>query len=193
MEHLSKEFWSNRYQSNQTGWDIGEISTPIKAYFDQVSNKEVKILIPGCGNGHEAEYLFEQGFINVHILDLAEEPLRQFQIRNPKFPKSHIHQEDFFGHTGEYDIIVEQTMFCAIDPVLRQKYADKVLDILKPKGKLIGVLFNREFESGPPYGGTKEEYLTYFEQQFGHIMIEECINSIQPRLNHEFFIKIIKD
>lgn len=193
MEHLSKEFWSNRYQSSRTGWDVGEISAPIKAYFDQVSNKEIKILIPGCGYGHEAEYLFDEGFKNVHILDFAEEPLLQFQIRNPRFPKEQIHQGNFFDHVGEYDIIVEQTMFCAIDPILRQNYADKVLEILKPKGKLIGVLFNREFESGPPYGGTKKEYLTYFEKQFGHVMIEDCLNSIHPRMNQEFFIKIIKD
>lgn len=193
MEHLSKEFWSNRYQNNQTGWDLGEISTPIKSYFDQLTNKDIQILIPGCGNGHEAEYLFNSGFKNVHIIDLAEEPLVQFKKRNSDFPITHIHHGDFFEHKGKYDVIVEQTMFCAINPSLRQKYADKILDLLNPQGKLIGVLFNKEFESGPPYGGSKNEYLSYFENKFGNIMIEECYNSIAPRSNSEFFIKIEKD
>lgn len=190
MEHLSKEFWSNRYQNNQTGWDLGEISTPIKTYFDQVTNKDIQILIPGCGNGHEAEYLYKSGFKNVHIIDLAIEPLNQFKARNRNFPIEHIHHGDFFDHENRYDIIVEQTMFCAIDPSLRQKYADKISELLNHQGKLIGLLFNKEFDSGPPYGGSKKEYLSYFEHKFGNILIEECHNSIAPRSNTEFFIKI---
>ena len=192
MEHLSKEFWSNCYQKDNTGWDIGEISTPIKTYFDQVTNKDLKILIPGCGNGYEAEYLVKSGFTNVNILDFAQEPLIQFQERNKDFPKTQIHQGDFFKHEGRYDLIVEQTLFCAIDPVLRSKYVDKVHELLKHQGKLVGVLFNRAFESGPPYGGTKDEYVRYFANQFGQVMIAECYNSIAPRKNSEFFIKMIK-
>jgi methyl halide transferase len=192
MEHLSKEFWSNCYQKDNTGWDIGEISTPIKAYFDQVATKNLKILIPGCGNGYEAEYLVKSGFTNVNILDFAQEPLIQFQKRNKDFPKAQIHQGDFFKHEGRYDLVVEQTLFCAVDPALRQQYADRVSQLLKPQGKLIGVLFNREFESGPPYGGTKGEYLSYFSNQFGKVVIAECYNSIAPRKNSEFFIKMIK-
>ncbi|HIP32727.1 MAG TPA: SAM-dependent methyltransferase, partial [Crocinitomicaceae bacterium] len=71
MEHLSQEFWSNRYKEESTGWDLGEISPPIKAYFYKVEDKGIKILIPGCGNGHEAEFLHNQGFSNVHVLDFA--------------------------------------------------------------------------------------------------------------------------
>ena len=145
-----------------------------------------------CGNGYEAAYLFKAGFTNVTILDFAQEPLTQFKARNKSFPKPQIHQGDFFKHTGRYDLVVEQTLFCAIAPDLRQKYADKVHELLKPQGKLIGVLFNREFESGPPYGGTKQEYLSYFANQFEQITIEDCYNSISPRKNSEFFIKMIK-
>jgi hypothetical protein len=44
---LSEAFWDNKYKSGETGWDIGYISTPLKKYFDQLTNKELKILIPG--------------------------------------------------------------------------------------------------------------------------------------------------
>ena len=83
-------------------------------------------------------------------------------------------------------------MFCAIAPALRQQYANKVHGLLKPNGKLIGVLFNREFESGPPYGGTKDEYSSCFDTLFEQVMIEKCYNSIEPRAGREFFIKMIK-
>jgi len=64
------KYWSKRYEENQTGWDIGYPSTPIKTYVDQLENKDLKILIPGAGNAYEAEYLWQQGFKNVHVLDI---------------------------------------------------------------------------------------------------------------------------
>jgi len=51
-------FWSSKYQEGQTGWDMGEVSPPIKAYIDQLTNKDLSILIPGAGNAYEAAYLF---------------------------------------------------------------------------------------------------------------------------------------
>ena len=60
-EHLSEEFWSQRYQEGKTGWDLGAASPPLVEYFDQLENKDLSILIPGCGNAHEAEYLHKNG------------------------------------------------------------------------------------------------------------------------------------
>ncbi|NRA10959.1 MAG: methyltransferase domain-containing protein [Crocinitomicaceae bacterium] len=191
MEHLSKNFWESRYEDQDTGWDLGEISPPIKAYFDQVEDKSLRILIPGCGNGHEAEYLFNLGFENVHAMDLAEEPLRNLMERVPTFPEDHIIFGDFFTFHGEFDIIVEQTLFCAIDPELRSAYASKCEDLLSDTGKIVGVMFNHDFTGGPPYGGTIEEYLTYFDQ-FTSVEMEECYNSIEPRKGRELFVKISK-
>ena len=48
MINLSEDFWDNRYKTKETGWDLGEVSAPLKANFDQLSNKELKILIPGA-------------------------------------------------------------------------------------------------------------------------------------------------
>ena len=65
-----EQYWSSRYAEERTGWDIGHPSTPLKEYIDQLQNKNLKILIPGAGNAYEAEYLFEQGFKNVYVLDI---------------------------------------------------------------------------------------------------------------------------
>ena len=192
MGHLSEEFWSERYKTDQTGWDLGTVSTPIKEYVDQLTNKDLKILIPGCGMGYEAEYLHEQGFTNVHIIDLSIEPLNAFKERVKDFPTEHIHKGDFFAHEGKYDLILEQTMFCAIDPALRSNYAEAVNKLLNPLGKLVGVLFDFPLESGPPYGGSKEEYLEHFQAHFDEVSIERCYNSIPPRADREFFIKLCK-
>lgn len=190
MSKLTAKYWSNRYQNSETGWDLGEISPPIKEYVDQLTNKNISILIPGCGSGFEGAYLYELGFKNVYLLDFASEPLENFKKNNPKFPYNQLINGDFFAHEGKYDLIIEQTLFCAIDPILRIKYAEKISQLLKPEGKLIGLLFNREFESGPPFGGNKEEYLRYFSTCFSEIYMDNCYNSIPPRQGSELFIQI---
>lgn len=192
MQNLSSEYWNERYKNSTTGWDLGQVSPPIKEYVDQLKEKSIKILIPGCGNAYEAEYLHQQGFTNIHLLDFANEPLFEFKKRVTDFPETHLHQDDFFKHQGEYDLIIEQTLFCAIDPSLRPEYVKTAKRLLAPNGKLVGLLFNREFEGGPPFGGSVEEYQSQFSKEFKFVKMEECYNSVAPRMGSELFIKVAK-
>ena len=68
---LDKTYWDNQYQANATGWDLGQVSPPIKTYINTIENKEAKILIPGCGNTYEAEYFLQLGFTNITVIDIA--------------------------------------------------------------------------------------------------------------------------
>lgn len=191
---LDETYWSGRYQNDETGWDIGTVSTPLKEYFDQLTIKNIAILIPGCGNSHEAEYLLQQGFSNVTLVDISAVLCKKLEERLAPY----LHKElkiicgDFFEHQGQYDLIIEQTFFCALDPSLRKSYADTIYHLLKTGGKLVGVLFNRQFEGGPPFGGSSNEYLSLFQDQFTIELMEECYNSITPRKDAELFVKLIK-
>lgn len=189
---LDQNFWNERYATNEIGWDLGSVSTPLKEYIDQLEDTSINILIPGAGNAYEAEYLIQKGFKNVSIVDFAAKPLQDFKDRNPNFPSERLLLEDFFELKGSFDLILEQTFFCAINPELRMNYAEKVHELLAKNGKLVGVLFNRTFESGPPFGGNKEEYVTYFEDKFDVKTMERCYNSILPRQGSELFIQLIK-
>tara|TARA_R110000868_G_scaffold203322_3_gene451123 strand:- start:290 stop:871 length:582 start_codon:yes stop_codon:yes gene_type:complete len=181
--------WQARYESGETGWDIGQVSTPLKEYFDQLSDKSIRILIPGCGNAYEAAYLHEQGFKNIFLLDIAPKPLEDFALRNPSFPKSHLIEENFFDHNEQYDLIVEQTFFCAISPKHRAAYAKKAHELLKPNGKLMGLLWSVPMnETIPPFGGNKEEYHKYFDPYFSYVHFDESFNSIKPRAGKELFL-----
>lgn len=186
-KNLDAQYWENRYENNQSGWDLGTASEPIVEYVNQLSNKDLSILIPGCGNAHEAEYLFKNGFTNVSVIDLAKAPLENLKKRVPDFPDSHLIQGDFFELNQQFDLIIEQTLFCAIDPALRKAYVQKTSQLLKPEGKFVGLLFNREFEAGPPFGGSKEEYLNYFLACFKKTEMEICHNSVLPRKGTELF------
>lgn len=190
---LDASYWEERWTQGQTGWDIGAPSMPLQAYIDQLENKELRILIPGCGNGWEGEYLHRKGFKNVFMADLSPTAFEHFLKRVPDFPKEHLLLQDFFALSGTYDLILEQTFFCAIPKHLRQQYAAKTHDLLNENGKLVGVLFDIDFgKNHPPFGGSKEEYVGYFESYFHIKCMETAHNSIKPRAGHELFINLAK-
>lgn len=193
IEKLDANYWQNRYQQSETGWDVGYPSTPLKEYFDQLKNKSLKILIPGCGNAYEAEYLYYQSFKNVYVIDIAPAAINNFKKRVPSFPVGQLILGDFFNHFDQYDLIIEQTFFCALDPKLRPTYAKKMHELLKPDGKLVGLLFDDHLNTDhPPFGGSKEEYIKYFEPYFNLTVFDTAYNSIQPRAERELFMILIK-
>lgn len=193
MEVIDKNYWEKRWENKETGWDTGAVTTPLKTYFDQLINKEIKILIPGCGNAYEAEYLFHSGFKNTCIIDIAPQALESFSKRMPDFPQENLICGDFFNHENKYDLIVEQTFFCALDPQLREDYIKKMHQLLKPAGKLVGLLFNIPLNTEhPPFGGDKETYQKQFAPFFHFKYFETCYNSIKPRENNELFILLEK-
>lgn len=184
---MDKKYWENRYQKQETGWDAGAITTPLKEYIDQLKNKELKILIPGAGNGYEFDYLVTNGFKNVTVIDIAEQPIINLKKRNPKFIENFI-QADFFDLSEKFDLIVEQTFFCALNPELRHDYVTKMHSILNENGKMAGLLFDFPLtEVGPPFGGSKEEYLSLFSDTFIIKKLEKAYNSIKPRKDKELF------
>ncbi|HKK76004.1 MAG TPA: hypothetical protein VJ953_13080 [Saprospiraceae bacterium] len=188
----TQAFWKARYQNGQTGWDIGHPSPPIKEYIDQLEDKSIRILIPGAGNGHEAAYLYEQGFTSVYILEIAAEPLRIFAEMHPSFPRDQLLYENFFEHQGQYDLILEQTFFCSFPPTPanREVYAKKMHELLLPGGKLVGLWFTFPLQTDqerPPYGGSISEYETYFKPWFDIKTLSEAYHSIKPRRGNEAF------
>jgi len=99
---------------------------------------------------------------------------------------------DFFKHQGEYDLILEQTFFCALPPTMREKYVLKMYLLLAKKGLLVGLSFNKKFESGPPFGGSLTEYQKLFKNHFTFLQLDLCLNSIKPRSNSELFVEFVK-
>jgi methyl halide transferase len=131
--NLDEQYWSNRYSNDTAVWDTGSITTPIKEYIDQLHNQSLNILIPGCGNSHEAEYLLQKGFHSITLIDISTLLCRQLvkKLAPYKAAGLQIICGDFFDHHGQYDLIVEQTFFCALDPSLRNAYAAKMQQLLR--------------------------------------------------------------
>ena len=93
-------------------------------------------------------------------------------------------------------MVIEQTFFCAISPVLRKNYVKKTHEILKENGCIIGLLFNKKFDNqGPSFGGFYKEYIELFSDLFIIEKLENSVRSVFIQENfgdNEFWIKMRK-
>ncbi len=186
---LDADFWNQRWLDGTTGWDIGYASPPITEFMAGYGDKNASILIPGCGNAYEAEYLANDGFSDITLLDIAPEAVRRLKDKFTLSKAVTVLCGNFFEHDGKYDLILEQTFFCAQVLERREEYVSKVHSLLNPGGVLAGVLFGVDFGGGgPPFGGDAAEYRKLFESYFDIEIMEPCYNSIKPRAGSELFI-----
>lgn len=193
MGFLDESYWDNRYKQHTDAWDLGEVSPPIQTYFENIHDKSLRILIPGGGNSYEAEYLFNAGFQNVYVLDISRTALQNIKCREPLFPENQLIHSDFFKLDMTFDIIIEQTFFCALNPDLRGQYVLKMNALLAPKGVLVGVLFKLPINRiEPPFGGNKQLYIKLFGPLFDVKIMDDCYNSVHSRKGNELFFKLLK-
>ncbi|MDM1294014.1 methyltransferase domain-containing protein [Sphingobacterium sp. N143] len=190
---LDAAYWDERYKNRQTGWDIGYASPPIINYAEASIPKHASILIPGCGNAHEAKALLALGFKHITLLDIAPTLVENVRQELGEHAPIQVICQDFFQHNQQYDYILEQTFFCALHPTLRQKYVQQMAALLHPNGILAGLLFNKEFtQQGPPFGGNKTIYQQLFHSDFNILQMIDCPNSIPPRQGNELFFALKK-
>lgn len=159
--------WDQAYQDNFTPWDKGLPAPPLVKWLEH-NNLSGRVLVPGCGVGHDVAHLVSRG-IDAHGLDIAPTAIAQAKKRYPQLAERFA-LGDLFAFTGRFDAIVEHTCLCALPPKWRTKYRDAVVSLLKPGGMLVGVFFiNPEMdpgETGPPFGISSEELATLFADHF---------------------------
>jgi len=193
MEQLDRYYWEYRWQSDNTGWDIGKPSPAIVSYMEQYPHKAARILIAGCGHAHEAAALAALGFTDITVLDIAETATEKIRHKYQHIKEIKVICEDFFTHNAHYDLLLEQTFFCAIPTEKRVDYVQQAANLLAPNGKLVGLLFNRNFDMpGPPFAGGIAEYSALFAPFFTFQTLAPCFNSIPARAGKELFINFNK-
>lgn len=149
------EFWRSRYREGNIPWDLGEPSAPVRELIERYFPNSAKVLIPGCGRGHEALYLAERGY-EVTAVDLVAEPLDYLRREAGKRKVDiEIRQTNIFelsqDFDGAFDIFLEQTCLCALDPGSRSDYEALAHRMLKSGGKFMGVFMEVPWEGGPPF------------------------------------------
>jgi SAM-dependent methyltransferase len=165
--------WQRRYEQNDTPWDKGQPAPALIRYLQQ-NPMAGRILVPGCGRGHEARALAQQDNCSVVGLDLS--PLAVADATRLATDAGmggsvNFVVGDFFQQPAEmkesFDWLVEHTCFCAIEPSLRADYVRSAAAALRPGGKLFGIFYlTPDVESGPPFAVTRDELTRLFELYF---------------------------
>ncbi len=189
---ITPEFWAARYVAKDTDWDRGAPSPGLVDYLATRPVPPGKVLVPGCGRGHDVRFLARNGF---HVTGLDVAPIAVHDARQlaaaESLPHARFEQQDFFNLTdplrGPYDGMFEHTFFCAIDPDLRDRYVAVAAAVIRPGGWLLGVFYNIQPESGPPFGTTRDELIERFSPSFD-LQYETVPRSYEGRTGKELLM-----
>ncbi len=161
--------WNERYRLGDTPWEKGR-AHPVLADAHSRYDLRGRILVPGCGSGHDVRAVAIGG-AEVIGLDLAPAAFQSAQSHPPVGHETYIVGDLFAPPAdwlGTFDWIVEHTCFCAIPPARRPDYARSVASLLKPGGYLLAIFFlNPDHDQdSPPYGCSLDELDHHFSPFF---------------------------
>ena len=163
------EFWNSRYEAGKMPWEFAGVPADLQAFLKLKAKGPAmvsrgRVLIPGCGSAHEMLAFVDAGF-DVVAIDFAPKAVeRAKKLAGPSFAR-HIILGDVFKHEftpGSFDYIYERTFICSLNPDRREAYRNRMFQLLKPGGYLIGYFYYQPpvVEKGPPFGfawGTADE------------------------------------
>jgi len=142
--------WEERYQNGDTPWDRG-CATPAVEEAMEFFAPASRILVPGCGLGHDA-LAFAQAGHEVEGWDLSSTAIERANDLHDH-PQLRFREMDFFENEeaeGSFDGIFEHTFLCAIGPENWERAIAKFAKLLRPRGQLFAILFTHLKEQDPP-------------------------------------------
>eukprot|EP01061_Rhynchopus_euleeides_P017456 TRINITY_DN29009_c0_g1_i1.p1 TRINITY_DN29009_c0_g1~~TRINITY_DN29009_c0_g1_i1.p1 ORF type:complete len:251 (+),score=104.53 TRINITY_DN29009_c0_g1_i1:59-754(+) len=150
-EHLSLEYWNQRWQDGSTGWRNAENEPEGPPFADNVSFAEgaleQKVLcegksafVPLCGDSNVVLYLAEQGMtvvgldgsaiavqqLKARVAEASEDVQKRVHLVEGDFyaflPGSEMHLGSTAKNIKQFDFIYDRASFVAIDPARRDEY-----------------------------------------------------------------------
>lgn len=198
------EYWDDAYRGERDGWDMG---TPTPVFVDIVERygmdfrpldgpdfaalgRPPRALVPCSGRGYDALLLAENGW-DVTAVDFSAEPLRWLHAeRTKRGIEMQVLQADMFPlgeqYPAHFDLLLEYTCVCAIEPLRRGEFLRFAADTLQPDGILLALLFPVDGRpGGPPFSIDVEEFKREAGEHFllKHESTPET--SVKPRLGKE--------
>ena len=149
--------WEEKYRARAIPWDRGAVSPALLGWIEDgelaAGRGFGRVLIPGCGHGHEALELARRGF-QVTALDIAPSALAHLadELSAAGVDAERVCADALAWHPAQpFDAIYEQTCLCALDPGHWAAYEQQLFSWLRPGGKLFALFMQTERPGGPPY------------------------------------------
>jgi methyl halide transferase len=176
---LDAAFWQRCYVNGDAFWDHGEPSPGLVDFLRKNRRAPGQTLVPGCGFGHDCLEFARHGF-KVTGLDISPRAVvKAAKLAQSRGIRATYRHGDFLNlatrYRSRFDWVFEHTCFCAIDPAQRDRYVIAAVRALRQGGYLLGIFYNIQPKSGPPFGTTREELLERFRPHF------RLISSTVPR------------
>lgn len=184
------EFWETKYQAKESRWDLGIATPPLVTFFQSgQAPQSGKIIVLGCGQGHDAIFLAKRGFDVVGV-DFAPAAIASArQLAQAEGVEINFVQKDIFellpDFQASFDYLFEHTCFCAIPPEKRREYAQLSALLLKPEGLFYGLFFTHRRPGGPPFGSSATELKQIFSEEFTVLSLKPVNNSVPSRQGEE--------
>lgn len=162
-------FWTQIYRTETPGWELGQESPVLPAVLPQLKLSRSRVLVLGCGTGHDAAYFAKQGH-TVTAVDFSEEAIHRARAVYGGLENLNLVQSDVFAlpreWNGRFDLVFEHTCYCAVSPERRNDLVSVWRQALHDQGHLLGVFFAMEKRQGPPFGGSEWEVRQRLKKDF---------------------------
>lgn len=171
------EFWERRFRENFTPWDAGHVPSRLEDFL-QTEPHRLRVLIPGCGSGYEVRAFVEAGH-EVLAVDFAPAAIeRARRILGPLSDR--VRLADFFeADLGTpHDLVYERAFLCSLPRALRPRYAERVAELLGPRGRIGGFFFFEDGKRGPPFGLKSGELELLLSGRFEETEDKPVLDSI---------------
>jgi SAM-dependent methyltransferase len=169
--------WENAWAQNATPWETGSPSPPlISELKNHTYTPASRALVPGCGSGHDCNFLASCRFSEVIGLDLSSTAISMCNKTFEKEKSMHdkilkFESADYFKYqNGKFNLIFDYLFFSALDPTMREAWANAMANNLLAKdGRLLTLMFPFTEDKlpinniGPPYIVNIECYKSVLE------------------------------
>ncbi len=166
-------FWEDQYARGGDGWEMGGAAPALVDFLESTPPPRGRVLVPGCGRGHDARYLAARGYsvVGVDFSSAALADARALARREPLAVE--FLERDVFtlardpALANSFDGVWEYTCFCAIDPARREEYVRAIAGVLREGGWLLACFFPlRASTAGPPFRVTEADVRRHFTPPF---------------------------
>lgn len=181
--------WNERYQNGDIPWDVGSVTPALSAWVKEHPVKGKRIMVPGCGRGHDAHFLSKAG-ATVVGLDYAADALDHARAAYPKSSVKWLQADvTTMRFDKGFDLIWEYTCFCALLPTLRESYFERLRAALASGGCYMGLVFTKvvhDREGEPPFFCEPEDFEGLLGRHFDRFEVTHATEkSLKERYPNE--------